>query len=150
MEAAGISLYYSVESALDAWSTIYLPLSEEYEYVAFLYCVDTPFGPQYYFSQTVRGSKGGAFINANVVLGTIMLAAERSIISSNIVAHVHTHPNPGIGYHNDFPSDDPDLSGGDRIAARFFPEMYIIPYKTCHGTPAIIVYSDRTTWCRHR
>ncbi len=149
LNSKGISLYYSIDSALAEWSNTYVPLSEEHEYVAFLYSIDTPFGEQFYFSTTVKGTKKGLF-QANVIAGTLMLGFEHLVVSSNLVAHVHTHPKPSAGFHNDFPSDDPGLTGGDRIAAKFFPEMYVIPYKTCVGTPSIIIYSDRTTWCQHR
>lgn len=65
------------------------------------------------------------------------------------IAMVHTHPDPGIGFHNDFPSYDSDISGGDRIALTLFgyPNMYVIPYKRCKETPIIISVGDSSTWC---
>lgn len=61
----------------------------------------------------------------------------------------HSHPDPGIGYHNDFPSANDNITGGDRIAFELFgyKEMYIVPYKRCNNTPAIIKYTDPQTWC---
>ena len=148
---AGVELYFSKESALNAWINVYLPLSEEYEYVTFLYSIQTYMGTQYFTTTTFRGSKGNFIMSANVIAGTIALWLQDSISAATLVAHVHTHPKPSVGYHNDFPSVSPGLKGGDRIAMELFgfPEMYIIPYSRCSGTPEIIVYSDKNTWCPH-
>ena len=150
-EAAGITWYYSEESALAAWMKQYLPLSKEHEHVTFLYSIDTPLGTRYYTTQTICGTKEGPIFSANVIVGTIALAVQDSISYANLIAHVHTHPDPGVGYHNDFPSASPDIYGGDRIVFELLnlPEMYVIPYQRCKDTPAIIVYSDRSTWCPH-
>ena len=147
----GISWFYSIEGALSAWSAIYLPKSQIYEYVTYLYSTETPLGTRYFMSQTYRGTKANRIMSANVLWGTFALAFQDAFYSVNLVAHVHTHPDPGNGFHNDFPSVDPDIHGGDRMVYNLLnlPEMYIIPFKRCNGTPEVIVYSDRSTWCSH-
>ena len=114
-EAVGVTLYNNKDGALNAWSKKYLPLSQEYEYVTFLYSIETPLGIRYFTTSTFRGTKQNGIISANVLWGTAMLAIQDSISSATLLAHVHTHPDPGIGYHNDFPSVSPDIYGGDRI-----------------------------------
>ena len=148
-EAAGIILHYTKESALLEWSKQYLPLSAEYEYVTYLYSIDTAFGKRYFTTQTFKGTKQGAIFSANVLVGTTILALHDTISSAELLAHVHTHPKPPKGYHNDFPSNSQNIYGGDRIVFELLnlPEMYIFPYAPCPGTPSMIVYSDPSTWC---
>jgi len=48
------------------------------------------------------------------------------------ITATNTHPNvKGENVHNDFPSTNPGIKGGDRIAMELFgfPDMYIFPYK---------------------
>ena len=148
-EAAGVTLYYSEEGALEAWSEKYLPRSKEYEYVTLLYSIETPMGTRYFTSHTYKGSKGNAIMSPNVIRGTIMLKIEDSISAANLIAQVHTHPDPG-NQCNSFPSWKPGLAGGDRLAVEWlgFPDVYVIPYKKCPSCPGwLIKYSDKSTWC---
>ena len=149
LEAAGIIIHYSREHALLSWSEKYLPLSREYEYVTFLYSIDTPQGERFFTTQTFKGTKQGAIMSPNVLLGTAILAIHNTISSANLLAHVHTHPCPPAGLHNDFPSYSQSIYGGDRIVFELLnlPEMYIFPYSTCTETSSMIVYSDKSTWC---
>jgi len=149
LEAAGIIIHYSKEHALLSWSEKYLPLSREYEYVTFLYSIDTPQGERFFTTQTFKGTKQGAIMSPNVLLGTAILAIHNTISSANLLAHVHTHPCPPAGFHNDFPSYSQSIYGGDRIVFEMLnlPEMYIFPYSTCTETSSMIVYSDKSTWC---
>ena len=136
-----------------AWMGIYLPLSEEYEYVAYLYELNTPMGTRYYFSNTYKGTKETGPISANVIMETLLLELERAFSSTKLVGMVHTHPKPQqhpvYTLHNDLQSTDPGLAGGDRwiFTLLNLPEMFIIPYQRCNGVPQIIVYSDSSTWC---
>ena len=145
----GITLHHSIEGAILAWSNIYLPLSSEYEYVTYLYKLDTIRGPRFFVSQTYKGAKAIGPISPNVILGTMFLELQDAFYWTELVAMVHTHPNPSDGMHNDFPSYSQGLRGGDRWVSDLLnlPEMYIIPYKRCAETPQIIIYSDRSTWC---
>ena len=147
----GIEVYTSIGSALASWGSQYLPLSSEHEYGAYLYSFQTSFGTFYFFSETYKGSKGNRVFSPNVIIPTLLLEVYDFFSTNCLVAQVHTHPDPGAGYHSDFPSAGNKISGGDRIAYKLFgyPEMYIIPYARCAGTPWVIVYSDKGTWCSH-
>ena len=145
----GVELFSTIEGALKAWSDVYLSRSEEYEHVTLLYSIETLMGTRYFTSRTYKGSKGNAIMSANVIWGTIMLWIENSISAANLIAQVHTHPDPG-NKCNSFPSWQPGIYGGDRIAMELFgfPDMYIIPYNKCPSCPGwFIKYSDRSTWC---
>ena len=80
-----------------------------------------------------------------------MLRLTQNKPMEEIHSHPYSKPKDGNDTHNDFPSYDKNIYGGDRIAMELFgySEMFIVPYDVCEGTPKIIVYSDRTTWCIH-
>ena len=148
---SGIEVYSTIGGALISWGNEYLPLSGEYEHAAYLYSFQTSLGTYYYFSETYKGSKGNKLFSPNVIIPTLILEICDWFSTNCLVAQVHTHPDPGVNLHSDFPSASYDIYGGDRIAYELFgyPEMYIIPYAHCSGTPWIIVYSDKGTWCSH-
>lgn len=65
-----------------------------------------------------------------------------------VAGHVHTHPKPAEGMHNDFPSYKGPGNNGDVLLHTLlgYPEVYVIPYTSCCGIE-VIVLSDRSTWC---
>ena len=139
-----IKLYNSADSAAEAWANENRELSAERERMAYIYeCYGS-----YYLSDTYTGMKGFAFVQDNVIFPTLKLQFFQ-ISYGSVYGMIHSHPDPGIGYHNDFPSANDNITGGDRIAFELFgyEEMYIVPYKRCNNTPAIIKYTDPQTWC---
>ena len=147
--ASGLTLYPTAESAITAWRNVYLPLSEEYEYGTYLYSVETVNGTYFYTAQTFKGTKAGRVMSPNVLVPVLLLHTIFRHDDSNLVGLIHTHPSPGQDYHNDFPSNDAGIYGGDRIvyALLGYSELYVIPYQRCTNTPIIVKYTDQTTWC---
>ena len=89
-------------------------------------------------------------MSPNVLMPVAFLHIRDQAIGGNFVAMVHTHPSPGAGMHNDFPSYSPTIRGGDRIVFNLldYAEMYVVPFQRCEDTPMIIAVTDRATWCK--
>ena len=152
-QANSVKLYSSEMEAAQAWADQYRLLSKEREHVAYIYGVNVTIGstPQtfYYLSETLRGADN------NVITQVIAMEIQSNLIYYDSVSMIHSHPNPGEGKHNDFPS----LSyswfgfipgpGGDKVAMKMcgYNNMYIVPYKCCDGAQSILSYNDRNTWC---
>ena len=98
----------------------------------------------YYLSNTYRGTKQ---VNgtANVIFPYIRLQVE-SVFQSfgKPYALVHSHPNPGDGYHNDFPSGvDMSLLGFWGFGLQ---EIYVVPYLRCQNIHEIIRTTHESDW----
>ena len=142
-----INLYYSADSAAEAWANENRELSAERERVAYIYeCYGF-----YYLSDTYSGMKNFAFVQNNVIFPTLRLQFCQEPYGT-VYGMIHSHPAPGYRQHNDYPSAENSIRGGDRIAFNTFKyqEMYIVPYERCKNTPPIIKYTDPQTWCEGR
>ena len=158
---AGITLYYSAEAAVASWGGESRSLSQEHEHATAVYRYDTGMGMYYYTGKTYKGTKEVSvnngkteLIQPNVIAPLMCISINNKagitpLSHSTLVATAHTHPYPGTNYHNDFPSADANIHGGDRIFYNLLglPEMYIVPVKLCPGTIPVIKYSDQSTWC---
>ena len=148
-----IQVYNSAYAAAQAWARENRGLSKEKERMSYIY---EEYG-LYFYTDVYVGSAQGLIFSANVILPTVLLEINRSAWGGyRVAAQIHSHPDPGfspsgIPLHNDFPSASPNIYGGDRIAMEqvHYPEMYVVPYKLCPGTPEIIIYTDPSTWCQH-
>lgn len=141
-------IYTSELEAAQAWADQYKPLSKDYEYVAYIFKIDTILGERYYLSETLKGNEG------NVIPQVLYLEATKHRYIFSRVTMIHTHPyagynSSGVKLHNDFPSMRMLEKGGDQWAMVLFgyAEMYVVPYDGCKGTPEIISYNIKSTWC---
>ena len=88
-------------------------------------------------------------MSANVLLPIAILHTRYCYEGGNLIGLVHTHPAPGQGYHNDFPSNNANIYGGDRLVFSLlgYSELYVVPYQRCANTPIIIAFTDQSSWC---
>ena len=137
--ANGIHLYNSMMGVAEAWARENREKSSEHEYMSYIY---EEYG-LYFYTDVYEGASDGLIFNANVIMPTLGLELRKYFIGDyHVVAQIHSHPAPPKGMHNDFPSADSDIYGGDRIAYEWFnySEMFIVPYGQ-----QIIDWS-KTTW----
>jgi len=135
------------DSALDAvggWALAYRPLSRDREYGALLYEINVDGGKIFSFSKTYKGMNQWWFIRANTLWPLLRTYFWPSFLryGGKAIAWVHSHPDCQPGYHNDFPSkEDLFLLKLPRIH-----EVYVVPYKYCCESYAIIRASAKDTW----
>ena len=146
--ANSIQTYYSADAAAEAWARENREASKGTEKMSYIY---EEYG-HYFYTDVYTGTNDIGPISANVVGPTLMLELKKYFIGDfHVVAQIHSHTKPKDGYHNDFPSMNESIYGGDRLAYKLFgyQEMYVVPYSRCNGTFPIIKISDPTTWCRN-
>lgn len=152
-----VQLYSSEMEAAQAWADQYRSLSKGREHVAYIYGVvvikDYTVQTLYYLSETLCGA------NNNVILQVLALEFKGSPFYYDSVSMIHSHPDPGTKYHNDFPSltytwrisnrEIMETVGGDKfaMASLGYQNMYIVPYKCCDDAHSILSYNDASTWC---
>ena len=96
----GIHLYSTIEEAVETWAIENRPLSQQSERMSYIYYA---YG-SYFYTDVYEGTSAG-LLQANVIVPTIALQASRFFDTKYMVAaQVHSHPEPGHGFHNDFPS----------------------------------------------
>ena len=142
-----VKTYATLEAAATAWAKENRKQSQECERMSYIY---EAYG-HYFYDNVYKGSAGyGGIIQPNVIWPTFCLQVSRYWEHKyRVAAHIHTHPQPQTGMHNDYPSMSADITGGDRIAMEVFryPEMFIVPYTSCSGNDIIIRITDESTWC---
>ena len=139
------------KDAVTHWAIVNRPLSKERERGALVY-LDHSTG-KYKLGETFVG-------NDHTVAGPFILNYVLSLrppiynFRDEVVALVHTHPQPKAGYHNDFPSyTTPELPIFHDMFLFNFPkiqEVYVVPYGPCEfapgAVPSIIASSDVASW----
>lgn len=139
--------YSSAYEAAKAWGEKNKPLSETNERMAVIF----EMGGSYFCGPTFTGSPD------NVIVPTVVNWLAHTVLECGtpdfrgiirVAGHVHTHPKPAEGDHNDYPSYKGPGNNGDVLLHTLlgYPEAYIIPYESCCGIE-VIVLSDRSTWC---
>lgn len=124
------AFYFDELKAVFQWSHRYRPCSEKHEYAAMVYSVSVYGDQVFYLGKTFRGMAGHGLISPNVVIPFLYLFAvealkERLKYKAKVVAFVHTHPKPPLGFTVRF------HSAADRWLLRLptLRAVYVIPFE---------------------
>ena len=131
--------YGTIDEAVQEWKDENKPLCRDRELGAFIYIkADAAIGKKIYIlGRTDKGMRNNIMLG--FAAGYICGAFARKV---KMAGFIHTHPDPGAGRHNDFPSKT-DLF---LLKLPGISEVYIVPWERCPGIPEIIKTSDRRSW----
>ena len=121
-DPASDTLYDTPDEAAIAWKNEYQSQSQDKEYSAILYLKEVDGVTKYYYGRTYEGYSNNCI--PGLFYGYTTGLIENIFSSRQTVGFIHSHPQPPVGYYNDFFSK-PDfwvinLPGIDY--------MYLVPY----------------------